>query len=87
MRTKLIKEYDGSVSYQTPEEIAYGISGSDEEEYIYECPCGKGTIVEYHDNTVGFRDHGVWINCEDCKTKYIIDITNGVRKWELLSHD
>lgn len=51
--------------------------------YTYECPCGKGTIVEEHDNIPGFRDHGVYIYCDTCKEKYEFDLTDGIRNWQL----
>ena len=34
----------------------------------YECLCGKGKVVE--ENTVGFNDHFVTLNCSVCKKKY-----------------
>ena len=48
------------------------------------CPCGSGKVVEEHDNIPGFRDHDVYISCEKCKRKYILDISKGVRNWELV---
>lgn len=68
MRTKLI---DSSV---------YGNC----EIYYYKCMCGKGRIVEDHDNTPGFREHTVYIDCEECSKLYKIDESNGVRQWELV---
>ena len=47
------------------------------------CPCGKGTIIEEHDNIPGFRDHGVYICCEECNKKYELDLTKGIRNWKL----
>lgn len=41
-------------------------------------------VVEEHDNIPGFRDHDVYISCEKCKRKYILDISKGVRNWELV---
>ena len=52
MRTKRIiakcEQYSG-----------YGAGAGDTEYYEYECPCGKGTIIEEHDNIPGFREHSV----------------------------
>jgi hypothetical protein len=62
--------------------IPKGGSG-DTERYEYECPCGNGIIVEEHDNIPGFRDHDVYIFCEKYAGKYYLDISNGVRDWEL----
>ena len=34
----------------------------------YECLCGKGKIVE--ENTPGFNDHFVTLECKECLKKY-----------------
>ena len=52
--------------------------------YIYECPCGKGEIREEHENIPGFREHDVNLLCDECSKKWKIDISNGVRNWELI---
>lgn len=57
--------------------------GGNTERYEYECPCGKGRVIEEHDNIVGFRDHNVWIACEDCSKKYYIDLSKGYRNWSI----
>lgn len=68
MRTKLI--YDGgSGSYEI---------------YHYECPCGKGKIIEEHDTIAGYRDHSVRFSCDVCKNNYIFDTSNGVSSWFLV---
>lgn len=80
MRTKLIssnQEYHPGCGI--PE-----LGSGDKERYIFECPCGKGTITESHDNIPGFSDHIVWLNCDECKKKYKLDTSNGVRRWELI---
>jgi predicted SprT family Zn-dependent metalloprotease len=77
MRTKLI--YSNIEDSQ-----GYGAGSGDTERYEYECPCGKGKIVEEHDNIPGFRDHGVYISCEECRKKYTLDTSKGVRNWELI---
>ena len=40
----------------------------------YSCPCGNGEIVEQ--NTIGFGDHFVSLECKECLKKYhaFIDI-------------
>lgn len=77
MRTKQI--------YSSKEgHIGYGAGSGDTERYEYECPCGKGQIVEEHDNIPGFRDHDVYLSCDDCKQKYELDTSNGVRSWKLI---
>lgn len=62
MRTKLI--------YESQEEHSgYGAGSGDTEYYEYGCPCGKGKIIEEHDNIPGFRDHDVYIACDECRKK------------------
>ena len=68
------------------DEFSDGINGSTEL-YIYECPCGNGTIREEHDNTPGFREHIVWINCDNCSKKFKIDKSEGVRNWSLIDYE
>lgn len=77
MRTKLIN------STTSPSQ-GYGAGDGDTERDEYECPCGKGNIVEEHDNIPGFREHGVYIVCKECNEKYDLDTSNGVRGWELV---
>lgn len=50
----------------------YGAGQGAEYEYVYECPCGQGTVTEYHDDVPGFRSHEVFINCGECKDKWIV---------------
>ena len=57
------------------------------EYYDFECPCGKGTIREEHDNTPGFREHDVWIFCKECEKNWKLDTSKGVRNWELVPID
>ena len=77
MRKKLIYE-------SQKEHSGYGAGSGDIEHYEYECPCGKGKIIEEHDNIPGFRDHDVYIACDECRKKYILDTSKGVRGWELI---
>ncbi|MBJ2120656.1 hypothetical protein I6N91_06635 [Arthrobacter sp. MSA 4-2] len=35
----------------------FGAGPGNVERNEYRCPCGYGTIVEEHDNILGFRDH------------------------------
>lgn len=61
----------------------YGAGSGDTELYIYKCLCGKGRIVEEHDNIPGFRDHDVYIDCDECSKKYVLDTSHGIRNWQL----
>ncbi len=80
MRTELIEE-----NYE--DEVGFGPNKGDTEEYIYKCPCGKGKIVEEHENIPGFRDHSVMLYCPECEKKYILDTSKGVRNWQLVERD
>ncbi len=77
MRTKIV--YESQDDHQ-----GYGAGSGNIERYEYECPCGKGIIVEEHDNIPGFREHDVYISCNICSQKYKLDTTKGVRNWELV---
>ena len=77
MRTKLVNE-------RTTLHSGYGAGEGDTEYYEYECPCGKGRIVEEHDNIPGFREHDVMLCCEECNRYYSIDTSKGVRNWRLI---
>lgn len=77
MRTKQI--YSSVVNHP-----GFGAGDGDTERYEYECPCGKGKIIEEHDNIPGFGDHDVYIQCDECSKKYKLDISKGVRSWELV---
>lgn len=73
MRTKLKDSF--------VEEANYGAGIGTEERYIYECPCGKGEIIEEHCDVPGFREHDVYIKCEECTNEW--EITGPARQWEL----
>ena len=49
------------------------------ERYEFACPCGKGKIVEEHDKV-----DDVYIQCVVCFEKFILDISKGIRQWNLL---
>lgn len=74
MKTKLI-------SSSIEEQQNYGAGEGTTERHEYECPCGKGKIIEEHDNIPGFREHNVWIECQECLQKYKIDESAGTRNW------
>lgn len=80
MRTKLI--YSSEENHP-----GYGAGEGDTERYEYECPCGKGKIIEEHGNIPDFRDHDVWISCDECSKEYKLDTSKGVRGWELVEKE
>lgn len=69
---------------QCEQHAGFGSGSGDTEHYEYECPCGKGKIIEEHDNIPGFREHDVYILCEDCREKYTLDTSAGIRNWQLI---
>lgn len=74
--------------YSSEEEHnGFGAGPGDTEYYKYECPCGKGEIIEEHDNIPGFRDHSVYMRCDECSNKFEINTDHGVRNWELVVRD
>lgn len=77
MRTKMT--YSNRSAHE-----GYGAGCGDTEFYVFECPCGKGRIIEEHDNIPGFRDHSVYIDCERCRDDYEVDTSKGTRYWELI---
>ncbi|MBU3196729.1 hypothetical protein KPL26_08580 [Clostridium algidicarnis] len=77
MRTELISSSEDNHS-------GYGAGSGDTERYEYKCACGKGSIVEEHDNIPGFRDHSVYLCCNECGNNYELDTSKGVRSWELI---
>ena len=77
MRTERISSYQ-------EDHPGYGAGDGDIEQYEYLCPCGKGRIIEEHENIPGFRDHDVYIRCEECSKKYRLDTSKGVRSWDLV---
>ena len=60
----------------SPEEryIEQILSYNDDGSYThyYECPCGKGRVVDDKDATLGFRSHDIYIACDVCREKYEI---------------
>ncbi|QII23605.1 hypothetical protein G3M80_03110 [Bacillus altitudinis] len=48
----------------------YGAGSGTIDEYIYECPCGKGTVIYEKDNIPGFRDRSIHSTCKPCGEKY-----------------
>ena len=76
MRTKFIK--------RTIEDTIDAGRGSGYIETIeYECPCGKGRLIEEHDRTPGVTSHDVWLLCDDCNKKYKIN-SKIVSAWEVV---
>ena len=47
----------------------------------YECPCGKGKIID--ERVVGFGDYYAYIECKRCRKKYDVETGTG-HIWELV---
>lgn len=61
----------------------WGAGSGTVERYEYRCPCGKGTILEEHDNIPGFREHDVRILCDTCHGEWRFRDDLSVREWRI----
>lgn len=62
----------------------YGAGAGSVERYDYLCPCGRGEIVESHDNIPGFREHEVDIDCDRCINDWEFAKKRPVYQWGLV---
>ncbi len=76
LRTELIR----SVADETD---GYGAGPGTIERHEFLCPCGDGTIVADHDNTLGFREHDVRVSCDKCRGEWRFVAGLSVREWHL----
>lgn len=51
----------------------YGAGSGEVIETTYECPCGSGTVTDTHDDVPGFRSHDIFINCDECREKWVVE--------------
>lgn len=61
----------------------WGAGSGDTERYKFDCPCGRGSIIEEHENTPGFREHHRWIDCEICRAEWQFVEGLSTREWRL----
>lgn len=61
----------------------WGAGSGDTERYEFDCPCGRGSILEEHDNTPGFREHDHRIDCETCRTEWQFVDGLPTREWRI----
>lgn len=61
-----MKKIYESVSYSP----GYGAGPGEIKTIEYECPCGKGKIIEDIDAIPGFRSYDIIIECDNCREKY-----------------
>lgn len=53
------------------------------ERHEFLCPCGRGLIIEEHDNTPGFREHDIWIDCDKCRESWRRVPGLSVQRWRV----
>lgn len=61
----------------------WGAGAGTIERHEFLCPCGRGLIVEEHDNIPGFREHDVRIACSKCSESWRIVPGLPVRGWRV----
>lgn len=61
----------------------WGAGSGDTERYEFLCPCGRGSIIEEHDNIPGFREHDRWIDCDTCSAEWQFVEGLPTRQWRL----
>lgn len=62
----------------------WGAGPGDIERDEFRCPCGYGAIIEELDNTPGFREHDVWIDCDKCRVEWRFADGRSTRDWGLV---
>ena len=67
MKLKLLEKSETQADYGAGHGVEY--------EYVYECPCGKNKVREYHDAVPGFRSHDIYVDCAECASKW--DVKKG----------
>jgi hypothetical protein len=58
------------IDRDTYEHEGWGAGSGTVERLEYACACRQGKIVEEHDNIPGFRDHSVYLNCDECRSHW-----------------
>lgn len=61
----------------------WGAGSGTTERIEFRCPCGRGYIVEEHDNIPGFREHDVHIACDKCRQTWRLTPGLPVRGWRV----
>lgn len=67
------------------QEVGGGARSGTTKTKVFECPCGRGTIIEEHDDIPGFKNRFVYINCDCCKLLYGLDSDLGAKNWDIIS--
>ena len=71
------------ISSSSADTEGYGAGAGTMQRLEFFCPCGEGKVVEEHDNTPGFREHDVWIECDKCRAEWRFLSDRSVRDWAL----
>ena len=71
------------ISSSSADTEGYGAGAGTMQRLEFFCPCGDGKVVEEHDNTPGFREHDVWIECDKCRAEWCFLSDRSVRDWAL----
>lgn len=71
------------ISSSSADTEGYGAGAGTMQRLEFLCPCGNGKVVEEHDNTPGFREHDVWIECDKCRAEWRFLSDRSVRDWAL----
>lgn len=71
------------ISPSSSDTEGYGAGAGTIQRLEFLCPCGDGKVVEEHDNTPGFREHDVWIECDKCRAEWRFLSDRSVRDWAL----
>ena len=59
----------------------FGAGPGDTERYDYYCPCGKGSIIEEHDNIPGSRDRDVYMTYGKDEWDFVPNLSH--HTWQL----
>jgi len=71
------------VSRSTEDTSGFGAGAGTVEHHEFLCPCGRGLIIEEHDNIPGFSEHDVLIDCDKCRGTWRIAPGRSVRDWRV----
>jgi len=71
------------ITRSTEDSSGWGAGSGTIERHEYLCPCGKGLIIEEHDNIPGFREHDVHIDCNTCRSVWRFAPGLSVRAWRV----
>jgi hypothetical protein len=71
------------ISSSTEDTSGFGAGSGTVEHHEFLCPCGRGLIIEEHDNIPGFREHDHSIHCDKCREAWRFVPGRSVRDWRV----